>query len=82
MHYFYTFNNNLKKNLFLILYFYYYFVDTLEEALRLIRTSLNSPQMDVEGAHYDQNITHLIVVMGASVCIMLVILFLIGSTVY
>ncbi|XP_027844290.2 glucose-6-phosphate 1-dehydrogenase isoform X1 [Aphis gossypii] len=41
-------------------------MNTLEEALRLIRTSLNSPQMDVEGAHYDQNITHLIVVMGAS----------------
>lgn len=43
------------------------YLDTLEEALQLIRTSLNSPQMDVEGTHYDQKITHLIVVMGASV---------------
>lgn len=46
---------------------FYHYIGTLEEGLRLIRTSLNSPQMDVEGTHYDQNITHLIVVMGASV---------------
>lgn len=47
--------------------FFIFLGNTLEEALRVIRESLNSPQMDVEGAHYDQNITHLIVVMGASV---------------
>ncbi|XP_050527221.1 glucose-6-phosphate 1-dehydrogenase [Daktulosphaira vitifoliae] len=41
-------------------------MNNLDEALTLIKASLNSPQMDVEGAHYDQNITHLIVVMGAS----------------
>lgn len=53
----------------MVFFFLNNFVDTLEEALCLIRTSLNSPQMDVEGSHYDQNITHLIVVMGASVII-------------
>jgi len=63
------------------------FVDTLEEALSLIRTSLNSPQMEVEGAHYDENITHLIVVMGASViyyfdfviprCLLLILIFVV-----
>lgn len=74
MYYFYKINNNVKKCLLLVIQFFFYnfFVDTLEEALSLIRSSLNSPQMDVEGAHYDQNITHLIVVMGASVCILLV----------
>lgn len=45
---------------------YYYFMDILGHEL----DPITSNQMDVEGINFDENTTHFIVIVGATVCVL------------